>query len=123
MNKEIFERLKKYEVHLRRGYKGNYVFGLYRKDFDELLEIYKELGGREHIVYTCSNCQLRLTKFLGKLYYEYVPPVVEETEKETTEEQLPKETTEEPLPKKEKEEKRGKKRTVRKSKSKKKESH
>ena len=71
MNKETYEKLKKYQAHLRRGYKGNYIYGLLQKDFDVLYEIYKELGGRENLRYTCTSCCLRLTKFLGKLYYEY----------------------------------------------------
>ena len=71
MNKDTYEKLKKYQVHLRRGYKGNYIYGLLQKDFDVLFEIYKQLGGRENLRYTCSSCCLRLTKFLGKLYYEY----------------------------------------------------
>lgn len=69
MNKEIFERLKKYEVHLRRGFHGDYVYGLLSSDFEVLYDIYKQLGGRENLRYTCNNCCLRLTKFLGKLYY------------------------------------------------------
>lgn len=86
MNKETYEKLKKYEVHLRRGYKGNYIYGLLQKDFDVLFEIYKELGGKENLRYTCSSCCLRLTKFLGKLYYEFdenlmKEPVVSDDEK------------------------------------------
>lgn len=86
MNKDTYEKLKKYEVHLRRGYKGNYIYGLLQKDFDVLFEIYKQLGGRENLRYTCSSCCLRLTKFLGKLYYEYdenlmKEPVVSDDEK------------------------------------------
>jgi hypothetical protein len=69
MNKETFERLKKYEVHLRRGYLGDYCYGLLSSDFEVLYGIYKELGGKENLKYTCNNCCLRLTKFLGKLYY------------------------------------------------------
>ena len=71
MNKEIYERLKPYYIHLRRGYKGNYVFGLLHKDFDELYKIYKELGGNAQLRYTCNSCNLQLLKFLGKLYFEY----------------------------------------------------
>ena len=71
MNKETYDKLKKYEVHLRRGYKGNYVFGLLQKDFDVLFEIYKELGGNAQLRYTCNSCNLQLLKFLGKLYFEY----------------------------------------------------
>ena len=80
MNKETYERLKPYYIHLRRGYKGNYVFGLLQKDFDVLFEIYKELNGRENLRYTCSSCILRLTKFLGKLYFEYEENLTKEPE-------------------------------------------
>ena len=78
MNKETYEKLKKYQVHLRRGYKGNYIYGLLQKDFDVLFEIYKQLGGRENLRYTCSTCCLRLTKFLGKLYFEYEENLMKE---------------------------------------------
>ena len=78
MNKESYEKLKPYYIHLRRGYKGNYIYGLLQKDFDELYKIYKELGGRENLRYTCSTCCLRLTKFLGKLYFEYEENLMKE---------------------------------------------
>ena len=80
MNKETYEKLKKYYIHLRRGYKGNYIYGLLQKDFDILYEIYKSLGGRENLRYTCSTCCLRLTKFLGKLYFEYEENLMKEPE-------------------------------------------
>ena len=80
MNKETYEKLKKYQAHLRRGYKGNYIYGLLQKDFDVLYEIYKELGGRENLRYTCSSCCLRLTKYLGKLYFEYEENLMKEPE-------------------------------------------
>ena len=78
MNKSIYNKLKKYEAHLRRGYKGNYVYGLLQTDFDVLFEIYKQLGGRENLRYTCNSCNLRLTKFLGKLYFEYEESLTKE---------------------------------------------
>lgn len=71
INKSTYNKLKKYEVHLRRGFKGGYVFGLYQNDFDELFEIYKQLGGKQHLKYSCSSCTLQLLKFLGKNFYEY----------------------------------------------------
>ena len=80
MNRETYEKLKKYYIHLRRGYKGNYVYGLLQKDFDVLYEIYKNLNGRENLRYTCSSCILRLTKFLGKLYFEYEENLMKEQE-------------------------------------------
>ena len=76
MNKETYEKLKKYQVHLRRGFKGNYIYGLLQKDFDVLFEIYKELGGNAQLRYTCNSCNLQLLKFLGKLYFEYEESLV-----------------------------------------------
>lgn len=73
LTKEQYESLKKYEKHLRRGYYGDYVYGLFQKDFDEMHRIYKELGGNERLKYACNVCCLRLTKFLGKLYFECTP--------------------------------------------------
>ena len=80
MNRETYEKLKKYQVHLRRGFKGNYIYGLLQTDFDVLYEIYKQLGGRENLRYTCSSCCLRLTKYLGKLYFEYEENLMKEPE-------------------------------------------
>ena len=73
LTEEQYNTLKKYEKHLRRGFYGDYTYGLYQKDFDEMLAIYKELGGNERLKYSCNVCCLRLTKFLGKLYFEWVP--------------------------------------------------
>ena len=86
INKETYERLKPYYIHLRRGYKGNYVFGLLQKDFDVLYEIYKNLGGNAQLRYTCNSCNLQLLKFLGKLYFEYEenPVVSDETKEKKT---------------------------------------
>lgn len=70
ITQEIFERLKPYEKHLKRGV-GNYVFGFLAQDFDALYEIYKELGHNERLNYSCSNCCVRLTKTLGQEYFEY----------------------------------------------------
>ena len=71
IDKKTYNKLKKYEVHLRRGFKGGYVFGLYQNDFDELYEIYRQLNGPQRLKYSCSSCTLQLLKFLGKLYYEF----------------------------------------------------
>ena len=86
INKETYERLKPYYIHLRRGYKGNYVFGLLQKDFDELYKIYKQLGGNAQLRYTCNSCNLQLLKFLGKLYFEYEENLVvsDETKEKKT---------------------------------------
>lgn len=78
MNKETYERLKPYYIHLRRGYKGNYIYGLLQKDFDEMYVLYRELGGNAQLRYTCQSCCLQLTKYLGKLYFEYEENLMKE---------------------------------------------
>ena len=78
MNKETYEKLKKYQIHLRRGYKGNYIYGLLQKDFDEMYVLYRELGGNAQLKYTCQSCCLQLTKYLGKLYFEYEENLMKE---------------------------------------------
>ena len=80
MNKETYEKLKKYYIHLRRGYKGNYIYGLLQKDFDEMYVLYRELGGNAQLKYTCQSCCLQLTKYLGKLYFEYEENLMKEPE-------------------------------------------
>ena len=80
MNKETYEKLKKYQIHLRRGYKGNYIYGLLQKDFDEMYVLYRELGGNAQLRYTCQSCCLQLTKYLGKLYFEYEENLMKEPE-------------------------------------------
>ena len=67
---EIFEKLQKFETHLRRGFFGGYIYSLYQKDFDELLVYYKALGGRENLKYSCSACTLRLVKFVAEKYFK-----------------------------------------------------
>lgn len=78
MNKDTYEKLKKYHIHLRRGYKGNYIYGLLQKDFDEMYVLYRELGGTAQLKYTCQSCCLQLTKYLGKLYFEYEENIMKE---------------------------------------------
>lgn len=83
MNKNIFELLKKYEKHLQRA-RGNYLFGFFQEDYDVLYPIYQQLGGREHLRYSCVNCNIRLLQYIGKYYFaekelfEKVKEVVDE---------------------------------------------
>lgn len=73
LTKEQHDKLEKHEKHLRRGFYGNYTFALYKSDFDELVELYKELGGTGAVKYNCNSCVLKVTKYLGKLYFEWEP--------------------------------------------------
>jgi len=79
MTNEQYETLKKYRKHLTRGL-GDYVYGLYQSDFDEMHRIYRELGGNDRLKYSCQSCCLVLTKFLAKKFFEYE----KELEKEVT---------------------------------------
>lgn len=81
LDNETYNRLKLYEDHLNRGYRGNYIFGLTRKVFDELCSIYRELGYTKRQNYNCNGCLLDLTKTLGRLYFNYEPTPEPETKK------------------------------------------
>ena len=92
MNKDIFELLKKYEKHLQRAM-GNYLFGFFQEDYDVLYPIYQQLGGREHLRYSCVNCNIRLLQYIGKYYFNYKPEPEEYPEH--VQEKEPKEDTNE----------------------------
>ena len=40
--------------------------------------LYRELGGTAQLKYTCQSCCLQLTKYLGKLYFEYEENLMKE---------------------------------------------
>ena len=42
--------------------------------------LYRELGGTAQLKYTCQSCCLQLTKYLGKLYFEYEENLMKEPE-------------------------------------------
>lgn len=90
ISNEQYERLKPYVAHLRRGL-NDYCYGLFQKDFDILLELYKELGGKERLRYSCNVCCLRLCKFLAKLYFEFEKQLTE-TKEEVKEEKKKRKT-------------------------------
>lgn len=96
MDDNVFERLKNFETHLRRGYYGGYCYGLYQKDFEELLVYYKALGGRENLKYSCQACVLRLVKFVAEKYFKEKEHLEKlEKEREPVVEQPPVEQPEE----------------------------
>lgn len=72
LTKDLYDKLKPYEQHLIRGYKGNYTFGITRSDFDNMYKIYKDAGGQSTLRMDCGVCLLRLTKDLGMAYFSYV---------------------------------------------------
>lgn len=80
MNDEIFEKLSKYRIHLRRGWFGNYCYGLVQRDFDELHKIYLEMGGRDRIKYSCPSCVLTMTRWIGERFFEYEKKIFERAE-------------------------------------------
>ena len=67
MNKEIKERLSKYESSLREA-KGDYYRALLREEVDELVEIGNELGVKLESR-GCPRCLLTFLKKLGDLYF------------------------------------------------------
>lgn len=70
INKTNYKKLQKYEKHLNRGI-NDYVYGVLPEEFEEMLDIYKKMGGKERLRYSCNSCVLRLTKSLGEVYFTY----------------------------------------------------
>ena len=75
-----FEDLQPYEGHLNRGYYGRYIYGLRRKDFNTLVEKYKDMGYSQHMEYSCNRCLLQLTSTLGRLYFDFKQKLEENPE-------------------------------------------
>lgn len=73
LNNDQYNRLTPYAEHLRRGYYGNYSYCLTRTIFNNLMDIYRELGYTQSLNYNCSTCLLQLTRTLGELYFKYTP--------------------------------------------------
>lgn len=71
LDKETYEWLKKYEQHLTRAYKANYIMGVTTNLAGEFLEVYKRTGGNKHINLACSNCVYTMVKELGEAYFKY----------------------------------------------------
>ena len=67
MEKEIKERLSKYESSLREA-KGDYYRALLREEVNELVEIGEELGVKLESR-GCPRCLLTFLKKLGDLYF------------------------------------------------------
>ena len=68
-----YDKLTPFISHLQRGYYGHYFYALTRKDFNALVEIYKDLGFTQKLDYSCGRCILELTKKLGGLYFQFTP--------------------------------------------------
>lgn len=83
MEKEIKERLSKYEGSLREA-KGDYYRALLREEVDELVEIGEDLG----VKLESRGCPRCLLAFLKKLSLLYFTPeeekVTEEPKKKRT---------------------------------------
>ena len=79
MNREIKERLSKYESSLREA-KGDYYRALLREEVDELVEIGEDLGVKLESR-GCPRCLLAFLKKLSILYF--APEEQKVTEEET----------------------------------------
>ena len=84
MEKEIKERLSKYESSLREA-KGDYYRALLREEVNELVEIGQDLGVKLE-TRGCPRCLLAFLKKLGDLYFaqEEEQKVAEEPKKKRT---------------------------------------
>lgn len=52
-----------------------YICGVVKEKFDEVLSIYREItGDMYNFKLGCGNCVLDLYKKVGKLYFEYEEP-------------------------------------------------
>lgn len=67
MNKEIKERLSKYETSLREA-RGDYYRALLREEVNELVEIGEDLGVKLESR-GCPRCLLTFLKELSLLYF------------------------------------------------------
>lgn len=77
MNKDIKERLSKYESSLREA-RGQYYRALLREEVDELVEIGQDLG----VKLESRGCPRCLLAFLQKLSDLYFAPEEQEDEKQ-----------------------------------------
>lgn len=62
--------LNKYEYLFNMSINQNYIVGVSNTQFDEVLNIYKEItGSEEQLKNNCSYCVLQLFKKIGEIYY------------------------------------------------------
>lgn len=74
LNKEQYEKLKRYEKWFKSSIEQGYADPLATLHKQIMIDVYREvLGKKVNINMTCPACMLDLYKKLGKLYFEYVP--------------------------------------------------
>lgn len=71
LNKEQYDRLVKYEIHLNRAYYGNYVYNMMKSEAEEIFQIYNEVFLKNEKATGCTRCRLNVCKLLGGLYFKY----------------------------------------------------
>lgn len=111
LTEEQYNRLKKVEKHLQRAVQ-NYCYGLFKQDYDIMISVYREIGGKKNLSYSCSTCCLVLAKELAKLYYEWTPdqnPLPKEVVEAVLEEKIEETEEEKPVKKPKKKSSRKKK--------------
>lgn len=82
MNKDIKERLSKYESSLREA-RGQYYRALLREEVDELVEIGQDLGVKLESR-GCPRCLLAFLQKLSDLYFTEEQDEVKQEETPTT---------------------------------------
>lgn len=70
MNKELFDRMAKFDEMLNSAYNLGFIRALTQSKYNELAEIGNELGIKLTNV-GCPACQLEFVKKLAKPYFEY----------------------------------------------------
>lgn len=72
MNRELFDKLSKFESNFKTIIESDYTRNINKKDRKFLLSVYKELTNdvSPKLIH-CSNCIKEILKPIAKAYYEY----------------------------------------------------
>ena len=71
INQDAYDRLSRYESHLRKATYCDYLVGFTRKEFDVVYNIYRECGGNKTYDAVCGRCCMQLCKEVGKEYFHF----------------------------------------------------
>lgn len=71
LTKDDYNDLKKYEIHLIRGVRGNYVYNMTQCEAEALFTIYNRVYHKNEKAIGCTRCRLNVCKLLGGLYFKY----------------------------------------------------
>lgn len=96
INKEIFEQLKPYKLHLGTAYKANYYRGILGNEIKELDKLYQKMFNQpSKLINGCSHCILNDLKRIGEEYFKFEA----KQEEENTSTPTPTKVVEQPIKK------------------------